>query len=111
MRLLAYFQSYQERDGMAMRLESRGIPVFHDNGGVGIRNPARIALFVCINAQYDDAVALMRDENHDVREPVDVEAFKTAAGTTSPSLVKGVLLALVIVVAIWVLVAMFVPHR
>jgi hypothetical protein len=112
MRLLAYVDSAAERDRLTWLLESRGIPTFHQSGARSVlgRIAARGALFVCINAQYDDAVALLANENHEVREPVDVDEFKKAAGTTSPALVKGVLLLLAVVVAVWILVATLIPR-
>ena len=113
MRRLAYVSSADEQARITELLESRGIPIYFQStlrGGL-FRGMPQGAVFVCINSQYDDAVALLADENHEVRNPVDVDAFKTAAGTTSPALVKAVLLALAVVVAAWVLVAALVPHR
>ena len=60
-------------------LRSRGIPTYVEAAG---RNIYRSVVFVCINQQYDDAVALMKDPNHVVAQPVDVEAFEAAAQNT-----------------------------
>ncbi|HKE47854.1 MAG TPA: hypothetical protein VKB52_07295 [Rhodanobacteraceae bacterium] len=113
MRRLAYLDSAEERDRITLLLESRGIPTFYQSAIRSLlgRDATRGALFVCINAQYDDAVALLSNEHHEVRDPVDVEAFKSAVNTTSPALVKAVLLVLVVVVAAWLLVVLLVPHR
>ncbi|HKP66230.1 MAG TPA: hypothetical protein VJX31_06360 [Casimicrobiaceae bacterium] len=114
MRRLAYVYSADEQARITELLEGNGIPIYCQAGTravpfIGGRSYSTI--FVCINSQYDDAVALLANENHEVRNPVDVEAFKTAAETTSPALVKAVLLVLAAVVAAWVLVSALVPHR
>jgi len=76
-------------------MESRGIPVFCQDNIPTIRNPTRGAVFVCINAQYEDAVALLANEDHEVRQPVDIEEFKTAVSAIGlPAVLKGALIVL-----------------
>jgi hypothetical protein len=83
MRRLNCAHSQLGRAEIVARLESRGIPVYVDSLSA-FRNPGRGAIFVCLDAQYADAVALLRDENHIVAEPVDVEAFwKKVPGTVA----------------------------
>jgi len=104
MRWLNYDRTTRDRAEIAALLESRGIPVYVD-WGWRIRNPSRGAIFVCLDAQYDDAVALLGDENHDVAEPVDVEAFWKKAPGTLPTILNWALAALAIVIGIWILLA------
>jgi hypothetical protein len=102
MRLLQYVHDATERDRISILLESRGIPVFCQDNIPTIRNPTRGAVFVCINAQYDDAVALLANEDHEVRQPVDVEEFRTAVRIIGlPAVLKGALIVLAAVVIAW----------
>jgi|SRR5690349_7791295 len=103
MRLLAYVKSLEERDRIAMLMESRGIPVFYDKSGRTVLI-STIPIFVCIDAQYDDAVALLANGEHEVAEPVDVEAFRRAEGRAQPVVLKGAAVALLAVVLIAALV-------
>lgn len=104
MRLLAYVQSLEERDRIVGLLESHGIPVFHDTSGRTVLI-STIPLFVCIDAQYDDAVALLANGEHEVAEPVDVAAFRRAERQAEPAVLKGAAFALLAVVLIAALVA------
>lgn len=38
-------------------------------------------LFVCINEQLEDALAVLKDPNHEVANPVDVAEFERRAET------------------------------
>ena len=91
MRLLAYIDSREERGRIANLLESRGIPVFCSNSIRAIRTPP---IFVCLDAQYDDAVALLSNSEHEVAQPVDVEAFRRAEADAQPEVLKGAAIAL-----------------
>jgi hypothetical protein len=103
MRLLAYVKSLEERDRIAMLMESRGIPVFYDKSGRTVLI-STIPIFVCIDAQYDDAVALLANGEHEVAEPIDVEAFRRTEGRAQPIVLKGAAVALLAVVLIAALV-------
>lgn len=104
MRLLDCANSTLQRPEIVALLESRGIPVFV-GAGSKLRYPTRGAIYVCLDAQYDDAVALLGDENHDVAEPVDVEAFWKKAPGTLPTILNWALAALALVIGIWILLA------
>ena len=104
MRRLDYDQTKRDRADIAALLESRGIPVYVDWGWRG-RNPTRGSIFVCIDAQYDDAVALLANEDHDVAEPVDVEAFWKKAPGTLPTILNWALAILALVIGIWIVLA------
>ena len=75
MRVLGYIHSAEELARVTDLLESRGVPVYAEPARLRY-GPSNWCLFVCINAQYDDAVALLADENHMVSQPIDVEKFK-----------------------------------
>jgi hypothetical protein len=45
----------------------------------GLEVQRRWTLSVCINSQYEDALALMENPDHEVAEPIDVGAFYTDA--------------------------------
>ena len=73
MRFLGRISDSGERQRIRSLLESNGIPVFEQ---LWRWAPLGTAMFVCINEQYDDAIALLANENHEVRDPVDIEQFE-----------------------------------
>jgi len=92
MRLIAQINDPDERGRVRTLLEDNGIPVFQQQG---YRDPGAKATFVCIDSQYDDAIALLANPNHEVRDPVDVQEFHRRADTSgSPQLLKAALLVL-----------------
>ena len=92
MRVLGYFQTGEELLRVTELLESRGIPVWKSSRFYRSFN---WCLFVCINDQLEDAVALLKNENHEVRQPVDVSAFKREAQISgSPEILEGALIVL-----------------
>jgi hypothetical protein len=111
MRLLTKAQSRDEQARLVALLESRGIPIYAATGWTA-RNPFLGGVFVCIDSQYDDAVALLRDEEHVVADPVDVAEFWKKAPATLPTILKGALIVLgvlVVVTACVVALRRFVP--
>ncbi|BCT91001.1 hypothetical protein LYSHEL_00250 [Lysobacter helvus] len=98
MRLLTYVQDRTLANEITLRLYHKGIPTFVR--GAGIRNVFNDAIFVCINAQYDDARALLDNPDHDVAEPVDVDAFERDVASLDPRLLKWGFIALLVVFAL-----------
>jgi hypothetical protein len=100
MRLLGNFHDPDERTRVANLLESHGVPVFWQGGlSFGL---SRYALFVCLDEQYSDALALLTNENHEVRNPVNIEQFEKAERTFGLKLeLKYALLVLLGIVLIW----------
>jgi hypothetical protein len=99
MRLIALINDPDARGRVRTLLEDNGIPVFQQQGSRDPRGAQ--ATFVCIDSQYDDAIALLANPNHEVREPVDVQEFHRHADTSgSPQLLRAVLLVLLGVVLI-----------
>lgn len=74
MKSLGEFHSSTECSQIRGLLNSRGIPTYWNPGYGGASAP----LFVCIDEQYDDAVALLKDPEHAVAHPVNIEEFKQA---------------------------------
>lgn len=89
---------------MRRLLASRGIPTYWNPGFGGALAP----LFVCIDEQYDDAVALLEDPQHVVAHPVDVAEFQQAERTQGfgPMLIGGSAMLLLLLAVIGVLLAM-----
>jgi hypothetical protein len=106
MRLLTKIHSSGERAELAAFLESHGIPVFIDSAWTW-RASSRSSVFVCLDRQYDDALALLRNPDHVVSEPIDVAEFWKAAPATLPIILKNALevLAVLIVLALFVIAA------
>jgi hypothetical protein len=93
MRVLGYFHTSEELSRVTDMLESRGIPVYAE----GLRRYMSTSwcLFVCINDQYEDALALLTNAHHEVRRPVDVAKFKSEVQVPgSPEILKNALLIL-----------------
>jgi len=103
MRLLTYVASRSEQARLIGLLQSQGIPVLGDQMP-GIRYSMQTALFVCIDEQYDDALALLKNPEHTVSEPVDVDAFWKASAGTQPQLLRWSLVALAVLVGVCILV-------
>jgi hypothetical protein len=81
MKLIRETKDKNELDHICTLLESRGIPVHvgeehqHQLGGHAMPF-LRYRLHVVLDSQYDDALKLLEDENHEVAEPVDIKAFR-----------------------------------
>jgi len=90
-------------------LKDKGIPTYVKVtgffNGFGVR---RQQIFVCLDAHFEDAQALLRDPDHQVRHPVDVDAFDLEAQGVDGRQVKwGVIVLAVVVLTLvayfWVL--------
>src|SRR5712664_2072688 len=76
MRLLVESRDSGELDRLKAKLDKKGIPVFisaEHSFGKGIQ--AVPGLWVCLNEQFNDAEAVLNNENHEVEAPVNVEEF------------------------------------
>lgn len=68
-------------------LESNGIPVFISGEGAGRVLPFLLSkpdLWIYLDEQYDEALALIQDPDYEVMNKVDVEAFYELAHDPSP---------------------------
>jgi hypothetical protein len=94
-------ESYRHTVSM---LRNRGIPVFTKYSGAPANwpTPYRAALYVVLDKHYEDAIALLGDPTHRVREPVDVQDYDEfiSAQETSPLILKWALILLAIVLLI-----------
>ena len=91
MRILTTFQDRREVQELRFLLDANGIPTQVIDSG--IETQRRWTVSVCINSQYEDALALIENPDHEVEEGVDVGAFYTDAhrfdtGTMSRALLK-----------------------
>jgi len=78
-------------------LASRGIPTYL---AMGYR-ASRGALFVCINEQFEDALAVLKNPEHEVAQPVDVAEFEREARTGGlGTILKGSVALLVFLLVI-----------
>lgn len=79
MRLLFESGSTDELDNTKALLESNGIPVFISSEETFLMRPGftgyKKGLWVCLDEQYRDALALLKNPDHQVAQSVDVEAF------------------------------------
>lgn len=96
MKLLRETRDKNELDGIRALLESRGIPVHvgeehqHHLGGHAMPF-LRYRLHVVLDSQYDDALKLLEDENHEVAEPVDIKAFRDFEEQARPEVMNRIL--------------------
>jgi hypothetical protein len=79
MRLLFESRDSAELAGAKTLLESSGIPVFISGTESFRLRPLlvlyRKGLWICLDEQLQDAMVLLKNPNHRVAKPVDVEAF------------------------------------
>ena len=99
MRLLCYVHERTKLWEVQDFLSSKGVPT-----RAGLRRFADadpVALFVCIDAQYEDAVALLRDPRSVVTHPIDVELWSRAVNQSGLGVVlKYALLFLAVLLSI-----------
>lgn len=81
-------------------LEGKGIPTFYRTHG--FRSGTYFKLFVRVDAQYEDAILLMRDSNHEVSAPVDMEKYREASKDETLSNLRSLdrIIALIVPVTI-----------
>lgn len=97
MKSLGIFNNPSECKQIRDLLESRGIPTDLNTGSFAGRG----ALLVCINEQYEDALALLENPEHVVAEPVDVAQFRQAVKTQGlGTILKGGIAVLIFLLAI-----------
>lgn len=104
MKSLGEFNHSTECSQIRELLASRGIPTYWNPGFGGACAP----LFVCIDEQYNDALALLKNPEHTVAHPVDVKEFTQAERTQGfgTILIGGgaILLLLLAVIGVWLAV-------
>lgn len=84
MKQLIQSENKAEIDGVRILLESKGIPVFIGNEdsarNMGWLLSAReYVLWVLVEKQYEDAVSLLKDPEHEVRMSVDMEEYRKSS--------------------------------
>lgn len=115
MKLLLETKEKHELDRVRMLLESRGVPVHVDSedqhrlGGHAMPF-LRYRLHVVLDSQYDDAMKLLEDENHEVAEPVDMAAFRDEMEQARPQVMNRILGWMVVVVIV-LSILLFLMHR
>jgi hypothetical protein len=96
MKFLLKTKEKSELDRIRMLLESRGVLVHVDGenehrlGGhampfIGYR------LHVVVDAQYEDALKLLEDEEHEVADPVDMDEFRAYQEEARPEVMNRII--------------------
>ena len=99
MQLLTYASGAADATRILSLMHERGIPTWTESTRLpGTQNPMELAVFVCIDDQFDDARALLVDPDHVVRDPVDVAEFEARAANVDlmPMLSWGAAVAAVL---------------
>lgn len=105
MKLIRQTKDKNELDHLRTLLESRGIPVHvgeehqHHLGGHAMPF-LRYRLHVVLDSQYDDAVKLLEDENHEVTDPVDLKAFRDYEEQIRPEVMNRILVWMGVIVLV-----------
>jgi len=77
-------------------LAGKGIPTFIGNANsgpaLGFVYADRYTLWVCLEFQYEDAIAVLKNPEHDVQEPVDQIDFQNYIDSSMKG-INGILLA------------------
>jgi hypothetical protein len=89
MQILTHAYSFEERQRIEWLLGERGIPTYSVMAGAGrwmTQSANQWVVYVCIDSQLPDALAVLKDPDHGVTDPVDVTAFNEAlrSADTSP---------------------------
>ena len=116
MELVYTTSSLEEANQIKNRLEEAGIPIMIAGENVTrIRLPflsSNLGLFIYINNQYDDAMALINNVNHKVTTAIDVDAFyqvvesnemKQYLDKKTNQLIIGLFLVSVVIISILVI--------
>ena len=93
MRLLFESESPVELTQAMELLEEKGIPVFISSEETYRLRPSRVlykkGLWVCLEEQFSDAAKLLKNPNHEVAKPVDVEAFNRSLEEAQKEPLRG----------------------
>ena len=78
MRIIAHFHTNEAVYEAQMRLEKAGIPVIveFDYGILPKKLGRANTLLVALDEQFQEAESALKDPNHVVKNPIDVQAFK-----------------------------------
>ena len=102
MQLLTEISDVNELARLRMLFESNGIAIYISNEdsarNFGVILPARkYGIFVVYENQLEDARALLTDENHIVRNPLDIEQYREQLAQLEPATEQKVFKAIIYV--------------
>ena len=78
MKRLCNVGTFEEAHRIQSLMESKGIQIDW-RGGAAVRNariPYFAALYVCLDSQFEDACAILRDPSHQPAEAIDVARYR-----------------------------------
>jgi len=78
MKRLCNASTFEEAHRIQSLLENKGIPI-DCRGGSAVRNvrmPYFASLYVCLDSQFEDARAILRDPSHEPAEAIDVPQYR-----------------------------------
>lgn len=103
--LIGHAYSGEQYRTIVELLESKEIPTHSVYSGVpsALPTPYRVAIFVCVNTQFHDAVALMKNPKHEVQVRIDIAAYRRLAKSKNWNL--AILKGAAIVMAVLALLA------
>lgn len=112
MKLISKMHSAEAAHELASFLENASIAVLVVDATTGIRRDTYYShlVYVVVDAQYEDAVQLIRNPQHVVTHPVDVEAYKAymasprGAEAARSAIGKGLLWMLLVLICLSALV-------
>ena len=88
------FHSFDRPDmyDAKLRLDAKGIPSFiaNESSGpaLGFLYANKYTLWVCLDSHYDDALAVLKNPDHEVKEPVDMIDFQNFVDLSKPEVDK-----------------------
>ncbi len=94
MKLIYQSSDRYEIENSKLLLESRGIPV-HISNEDSNRNLSymsiaiKLGIWVVFDDQYNDAIALLKDDTHEVNNPRDIEEYYSALNEVHKELTKS----------------------
>jgi hypothetical protein len=89
MQILTHAYSSEDRQRIEWLLGERGIPTYSVMAGAGrwmTQSANQWVVYVCIDSQLSDALAVLKNPDHEVADPVNVTEFNEAlrSADTSP---------------------------
>jgi hypothetical protein len=103
MKLLGFWNDHSDASATLSLLESHGVPTHTKYSQLSRAGRSRLAIYVCLDSQYPDAVAVLQNPKHRVSNPVNVAEYRRweADQPLSGSILRWAAILLVAVVVLF----------
>ena len=113
MKLIRYYEDTFEAEQIAARLESNGIAVYVSTGNANLfgriqSGAMQIGLWAVLDDQYDDAVAFIADNQHQITTGLtaaEIEQLKSVGRQAGSHMLNNLLAGMIGFIALMVFIA------